>query len=130
MKIMNKLTMEAINKGLKEQGAVAGKLPNLRETNPTLAINKELAKMEEAREEAAVIIETEVVEDNGSVIAVATTNDTVTDDDVVVNVDDCVEIINESVEWVKDSFDLIYGTSYEGGIRYTEPLEEIELKII
>lgn len=125
MKIMNKLTMEAINKGLKEQGAVAGKLPNLRETNPTLAINKELAKMEEAREEAAVIIETEVVEDNGSVIAVATTNDTVTDDDVVVNVDDCVEIINESVEWVKDSFDLIYGTSYEGGIRYTEPLEEL-----
>lgn len=122
---MTKLTMEQINAGLRANGAVAGKLPNLRETNPTLAINKELAKMEEAREEAAVIIETEVVEDNGSVIAVATTNDTVTNDDVVVNVDDCVEIINESVEWVKDSFDLIYGTSYEGGIRYTEPLEEL-----
>lgn len=123
MKIMNKLTMEQINAGLRANGAVAGKLPNLRETNPTLAINKELAKMEEAREDV-VIIETEVVEDNGSVVAVVS-NDVVTNDDAVVNVDDCVEIITEEVEWVKDSFDLIYGSSYEGGIRYTEPLEEL-----
>lgn len=125
MKIMNKLTMEQINAGLRANGAVAGKLPNLRETNPTLAINKELAKMEEAREEAAVIIETEVVEDNGSVVAVVANNDAITNDDAIVNVDDCVEIINESVEWVKDSFDLIYGSSYEGGIRYTDALEPL-----
>ena len=116
--------MEQINEGLKMNGGVAGKLPNMREVDPTLAINKELAKMEEAREEAAVVIETEVVENNGSVVAVVS-NNAVTNDDAVVNVDDCVEIITEEVEWVKDSFDLIYGSSYEGGIRYTDALEPL-----
>lgn len=128
MNNMNKLTMEQINAGLKANGAVAGKLPNMREVDPTRAINEELKKMEENRMEEIreeVIIEVEMVEGNDGALVVAADNNDSTANDEIVNVDDCVEIINESVEWVKDSFDLIYGSSYEGGIRYTEPLEEL-----
>lgn len=126
---MERLTMEQINEGLKMNGGVAGKLPNMREVNPTRAINEELKKMEENRKmeevREEVIIEVEMVEGNDGALVVVAADNNDSNNDEVKNIDDCVEIITEEVEWVKDSFDLVYGTAYEGGIRYTEPLEPL-----
>lgn len=121
------MNAQQINEGLRMNGGVAGKLPNMRQVDPTKAINKELINMQEMNKERNEmnerIIEVEMVENEEGLVVVAANNNTANED--IVNVDDCVEIITEGVEWVKDSFDLIYGKSYEGGIRYTDSLEPL-----
>lgn len=124
---MEMMNAQQINEGLRMNGGVAGKLPNMRQVDPTKAINKELINMQEMNKERNEmnerIIEVEMVENEEGLVVVAANNNTANED--IVNVDDCVEIITEGVEWVKDSFDLIYGKSYEGGIRYTDSLEPL-----
>lgn len=127
---MEMMNAQQINEGLRMNGGVAGKLPNMRQVDPTKAINKELINMQnemnkERNEMNERIIEVEMVENEEGLVVVAATNNNNTANEDIVNVDDCVEIITEGVEWVKDSFDLIYGKSYEGGIRYTDSLEPL-----
>ena len=105
---MKMMTRENIDNGLAMNGAIAGKLPNMRQVNPTLAINKEISMLIEEDNKGTII-----VEKHNALIA------------SIPNVDDCVEVITEDVEWVNESFDLVYGEAYEGGIRYTERLEPL-----
>lgn len=109
---MKMMTREMINNGLAMNGAIAGKLPNMRQVNPTKAINKELNKLTEEMKKDIVVIE--AVEEYKRLIAI---------NNEVTNIDYCVEQITEDVEWVNDSLELIYGKAYEGGIRYTEVIE-------
>lgn len=108
---MKMMTREMIENGLAMNGAIAGKLPNMRQVNPTKAINKELNKLAEEMKKDIVVIE--AVEEY-KLIAI---------NNEVPNIDHCVEQITEDVEWVNDSLELIYGKAYEGGIRYTEAIE-------
>lgn len=105
---MEMMTREMINNGLVMNGAIAGKLPNMRQVNPTKAINKELNKLAEKM--------------NKDVIAIEENKRSISNDNIP-NIDYCVEQITEDVEWVNDTLDLIYGKAYEGGIRYTESIE-------
>lgn len=104
---MEIMTREMINKGLTTNGALAGKLPNRRQADPTRAINEEIKLIRESRKKEALAVKEKVNVNN------------------IPNIDDCVEQVSKDTEWSKGGFDLVYGKAYEGGIRNTEALEPL-----
>lgn len=120
--MLNTMTMEQINEGLRNNKGVAGKIMNKRQME---SMNKELNKVEK-----------EVRQDmNNDFAKIAAFYNTMTIEDVYTNTNDTVEymeaevvgVVGQDIEFTdrEDLVELPYwcGTSCTSGIRYTESIE-------